>query len=228
MKNILTLSSTLAVVCGIAAAVLAVAYRATTPAREATLRAVQQAGLRKVLPDFDNPVTEDAIDITAEDGTTVTFYPAVKNGRLAAIAGKGRTTQGFGGTIEVLVGFEPDGRIRAVVITSHSETPGLGTLATERKKQKAITDFFVTTESEGGTNAGLAPNAYLDQYNSYTASDYSQLKVKQDDGNIQAVSGATVSSRAIADAVQRIAKTYSRLLQNPTWPRKWQSWHPKG
>lgn len=84
------------------------------------------------------------------------------------------TTQakGYGGTIEVMTGIRSDGSVAGVTVLSMSETPGLGA----RTKEDAFLSQFI------GLND---PN----------------LAVTKDGGTIDAVSGATISSRAVTDAV---------------------------
>jgi electron transport complex protein RnfG len=89
--------------------------------------------------------------------------------------------QGFGGELGVMVGFELEtGHVVGVGVTTMSETPGIGT----RIRETAFTAQF----------AGIGSDAVL--------------KVKKDGGQIDAVSGATVSSRAVAEAVGRARAVY--------------------
>lgn len=90
--------------------------------------------------------------------------------------------QGFGGKLGVMTGFELEsGNIAGIGITTMSETPGVGT----RAKEKTFTGQF----------AGMGNDAVI--------------KVKKDGGVVDAVSGATISSRAVADAVNRAKSTFS-------------------
>lgn len=87
--------------------------------------------------------------------------------------------QGFGGSLGVMTGFDLEtGNIVGVGITTMSETPGVGT----RVKEKTFTQQF----------AGMPGDAVV--------------KVKKDGGVVDAVSGATISSRAVATAIGQ-AKT---------------------
>lgn len=81
-------------------------------------------------------------------------------------------TKGYGGTIQVMTGVRTSGEVSGVTILSMSETPGLGAKTKEE--------------------------AFLAQYLGTNDPD---LAVNKDGGNIQAVSGATISSRAVTDAV---------------------------
>ena len=93
--------------------------------------------------------------------------------------------KGFGGDIGVITAVDVDtDKIIGVAVTTHSETPGVGSKAkTDPKfgaqfKGQPITDVF---------------------------------KVKADGGRVDAVSGATISSRGVAAAVAQSGEIYMRL-----------------
>jgi len=211
MKETLKLSVALGVVCTVAAALLAFADARTAGARRQAEFRERMKALEQVLPPFDNQPLEDAVECGG-----VKFYRARIGGALAGIAGEGAADQGFGGELRVLVGLAPDGGIRTVVVTAHKETPGLGTQATDRKTKKTIGDLFQC--SSGGCGApppGLPANKFLNQFGSnencrYASVDQAPFKVSQDGGKLDAVSGATVSSRAVADAVTRVAVAFTQ------------------
>ena len=73
----------------------------------------QVQAIRAVVPAFNNdPMTEK--QIVKVDGGELEFYPAKANGQLVGTAIKTFTNNGFGGLIELMVGFTPDGsRLRA-------------------------------------------------------------------------------------------------------------------
>ena len=83
------------------------------------------------------------------------------------------TPRGYGGPIELMVGIRQDGRVAAVRVLGQSETPGLGTKVTER--------------------------GFLDQFRGAKTGE--RLAVNKDGGRINAVAGATISSRAVTQGV---------------------------
>jgi electron transport complex protein RnfG len=90
--------------------------------------------------------------------------------------------QGFGGKLGVMVGVDLETEdLVAIGVTTMSETPGVGT----RVKEKDFTGQF----------AGMGGEAVF--------------KVKKDGGEIDAITGATISCRAVADAVGRARATYA-------------------
>ena len=91
--------------------------------------------------------------------------------------------QGFGGALGVMVGFQlQSGDLVGIGITTLAETPGLGTRVTE----PSFTAQF----------AGMGGNALF--------------RVKKDGGEIDAISGATISSRAVAQAVAQANAFYKK------------------
>ncbi|MFO7821940.1 MAG: RnfABCDGE type electron transport complex subunit G [Lentisphaeria bacterium] len=213
MKNILTLSLALGTVCTVAALVLGFAELKTKDLRATAKRQGELAAVKKVLPEFDNDPLQDKTVLTVDD-TEVAVMEARQNDSTIAYAVQA-LARGYGGKVEVLVGVKPDGRIlHVVVLPGHQETPGLGTKATNRAKTAVITDFF----SDNGNDTekakpprDLAPNKYLNQYNSYNLLDKLRYRVKKDGGELDAVSGATISSRAVARAVSRAAAGFQKF-----------------
>jgi electron transport complex protein RnfG len=214
MKNTLTLSTALAAVCLIASGILSVANKYTKPGRDKAELAEKSQALADVLPAYDNSPLKENIMVTTESGESVTFYLARKNGEIIAAAGQGVTDKGFGGRLELLVGLDPAGDILRVVITRHTETPGLGTVITDRKATKTLTDLLGDSETAAAEKQdAVPPNHWLDQYGKFNAVAHPDFQVNKDGGDIEAVSGATITSRAVADAVTRVAQAFKQHRQ---------------
>ena len=140
----------------------------------------QVQAIRAVVPAFDNdPMTEK--QIVKADGGELEFYPAKANGQLVGTAIKTFTNNGFGGLIELMVGFTPDGSIYNYSVLSHKDTPGLGSKM----------DVWFTPNGKGNIT-GKTPGTQ-------------GLKVSKDGGDVDAITAATISSRAFLDAVNRAA-----------------------
>jgi electron transport complex protein RnfG len=214
-ENILVLGLFLGVCGAIAALVLAYFDDVTRdPIEKMKMLAVNNA-LKEALPAFDNSPGTNSFE---KDG--VVFYGAKKDGKLVAIAASGFSMKGYSGKIAAMVGLNLDGSIRkisvidgkgkkiegaAVLITEQKETPGLGTVVCERKNQKTIFNVF----KEAGEGAALpAANGKLDQFAGQKAGA-TPWKVTKDGGKFDYMTGATVSSRAVVDAVYKIARTFA-------------------
>ncbi|NVM57638.1 MAG: RnfABCDGE type electron transport complex subunit G [Desulfobacterales bacterium] len=112
------------------------------------------------------------------------FYVGVFDGKANTVAFE-TSGKGFGGDIGVMVGvnFETD-ELLGIGVTTHSETPGLGSRAKDDPSFRA--QF-----------KGLSINE--------------PIKVKPDGGQIDAVSGATITSRGVCQGVTDSSGFYSRL-----------------
>ena len=107
-----------------------------------TIKFVKEPAVKKVLTGYDNDPILDREKIvvgTDERGEPreVIIFPAKRQGQTFAVALEGRG-KGFGGMIGVMVGIGKEGKLLDIGITSHSETPGVGT----RVKEPSFTDQF--------------------------------------------------------------------------------------
>ena len=131
--------------------------------------------LRKVLPTFDNNPETDVRAVKDKE-RDYTFYIARRGTNTVGAAFVSRSVHGYAGPIDVVVGVLPNGTINAIDVLKCRETPSLGTRVAEPK--------------------------FKDQFKGRSASDTVWAKVRKDGGEIQAVTGATISSRAVTEAVK--------------------------
>jgi electron transport complex protein RnfG len=117
------------------------------------------------------------------DGDSLDIYPAKKDDVVVGYAVNTYTKKGFSGNISLMAGFKPDGTIVNITILEQKETPGLGTK--------------------------MAEPEFKDQFNDKNPSQFN-LKVKKDGGLVDAITAATISSRAFCDAVQRAYNTLQK------------------
>ena len=210
-ENIFVLGIFLGICGAIAALVLAFVDKQTKePIAKMKMLAVNNA-LKEVLPAFDNSPGKN---IFKKDD--VIFYGAMKNGKLVAVAASGFTMKGYSGKIVAMVGLKLDGKVRtialvdgkklsAVLITEQKETPGLGTVVCERKRQKTIVSIF----EKPGKDANLPPaNKILDQFVDKKAGKI-PWQVKKAGGEFDYMTGATISSKAVTGVVYKIARTFA-------------------
>ena len=92
--------------------------------------------------------------------------------------------KGYGGDIDILIGLEDETTIKGITIISQSETPGLGS----RIAESSFASKFA------GLNIG-------------------DVALKQDGGQIDAITGATISSGAVVDAVRTTAMEKVKSLK---------------
>ena len=141
-----------------------------------------EAAIQAVLP-LDGEITYKADTMTySENGVTMTFPCNLaydQNGTFQGAAVK-TSEGGFGGKIDMMVGFLADGTIKGTSVLSHAETPGLGANMTGKFK-----DQFVDKN----------PASF-------------KLTVTKDGGDVDAITAATITSRAFSKAVDKAYKAF--------------------
>lgn len=197
--NIPVLAVSLAVIAGLAAGLLGWVYLVTEAPIASALQEKTNAALRDVLPAFDNQPGQETVVID-----DVTFYVGRSEGKIVGFAGETITPKGYNGNVTVLAGLLLDGSLGTVLVTKQAETPGLGTVVCDRKRQKTLSGLI-----KGVKETGLPPNAILDQFKNKPVAQAPWI-VKKDGGTLDAVTGATITSRAIASAVSTIAETFAQ------------------
>lgn len=146
------------------------------------------ASLRQVLPAGagDNDLLADTIKVGAGGTAPVTVYRARKAGHVTAAVFSMRAP-GYAGDIVVLLGVDRDGRLYGARVLKHSETPGLGDKI-EIAKSKWILDF------EG---------------KSLNDPPAEKWAVKKDGGVFDQFAGATITPRAVVQAVKAGLEFYA-------------------
>jgi len=137
--------------------------------------------LKEVLPEFDNDPSIEKYSIPGF--AEMEFYPAKKEGNPVGTAIKTYSDNGFTERIWLLVGFDGGNKVHNIAVLKQRETPGLGTKMKEPKFRNQFT--------------GKDPTTF-------------KLKVKKDGGAVDAITAATISSRAFCDAV---SKAYRALIK---------------
>lgn len=199
--KILPLVVSMGLISCVAAALMAWVCLFTEKPIAAAQQLKSNAALRQVLPAFDNQPASEPILLGQ-----VKFFVARQNGKITGLAGEAVTPKGYSGNITVLAGIALDGTVTTVLVTQHAETPGLGAVICERIREKTLSGIL-----SGETLTGLPPNRILDQYRGMKAeAGQSPWQVKKDGGTLDAITGATITSRAVADAVFTVAQTFAQ------------------
>jgi len=166
---------TLFVITMIAGFALGGVYNATTEPIALAKKAKTEAALKAVIPDFDTIYTFKVLP--ADGADSLILNKGFKDGQLVGIAIETYSNKGYDPTqIKIMVGFTPVGEIINTSVIQHKETPGLGT---KMKDPKFYTQFQEKN-----------PDSF-------------KLKVKKDRGDVDAITAATISSRAFCDALTR-------------------------
>lgn len=139
--------------------------------------AKKMKALNVVLPEYDNNPMSDGFKVKIEAARdSLEFYPAIQDSAFVGAAVTGASEKGYSGLVKLMVGFEPDGKIKNIAVLEQKETPGLGT---KMKGEK-----------------------FLRQYRGKNPSSF-DLRVKKDGGEVDALAGATISTRAFSEATQQ-------------------------
>ena len=152
------------------------------PIAQANAKALGDA-IAIVVPGFDNNPAEtpETIEI---DGAAYTIYKATNGGEFIGAAVQS-ASNGFGGPLTVLVGFDKEGKIIDYSLLSHAETPGLGSKAA---------DWF--KKGNKGDIIGMTPGE-------------TPLTVSKDGGQVDAITASTITSRAFLNAVNKAYQAYA-------------------
>lgn len=168
------------VICIVSGGVLGVVYNATKEPIAAAETAKKTEAIKNVLPEF-NELKETMVMSALED-TEIPFYLAYDaDNNFIGAAVETFTNKGFSGNISLMVGILADGTLKNISVLQHAETPGLGSKMTEP--------------------------TFKDQFNGKKADSFN-IKVKKDGGDVDAITAATISSRAFCDAVNRALLTF--------------------
>ena len=188
----------LTVISVVAAAALSSVYMLTMkPIEDATAKKTEEA-IQNVLPSFDKIEL-----VTAPNGMQI-YKASTANGEFIGAAVEAKSDKGFGGEIKIMVGFDKDGAIVNYAVLSQQETPGLGTKMTDwfkpqEKTKKSLVErlfgFEVKAAARKSSIIGKNPS--------------NLLRVKNDGGEIDAITASTISSRAFLEAVNAAYATYA-------------------
>lgn len=176
----------LGVITVVAGALLGGMYAITKDPIEAAERNQLSASIAEVAPAFDNsPEAEtDTIEI---EGKKFIVYPAFEGGELKGAAVLGYTMEGFSGEVAVMCGFEKDGTIKDYRVIRHAETPGLGA---------KMEEWF---HDPAGARSVIGKNPSVQKF-----------YVSKDNGDIDAITAATISSRAFLNIMRDAYKVYAQ------------------
>jgi electron transport complex protein RnfG len=183
-STLFNMVSTLLVITAISSASLGFMHQLTKEPKAAAEKVKQNFAIKAVLPAHDNDPSDDGYEIESFDGgENLMCYPATQNGELTGIAVNTWTMNGFSGLVRLMVGFDKTGNIINISVLEQKETPGLGTK--------------------------MADAEFKDQYNGKNPGK-NKLSMKKEHGEIDAITAATISSRAFSDAVERAYKSLEK------------------
>ena len=192
---------TLTLVTAIAAGLLAVVNAATIDQIMASRLAEKVDGVTAMLSDeagqalFDNdPIAAGVATCPADLATAaegcgaaaVLVYPATRGGQPVGYAAETWSSKGYGGRISLLVAADAQGALIDYRVLVAKETPGLGTK--------------------------MADDEYRAQYKGAKLGSFG-FAVTKDGGDVEAITSATITSRAATEAIERGMKAIARVKE---------------
>lgn len=173
------------------ALILSVQHLTAERAAEAE-QALQRRALLDILPDgsYDNQPLQQPLAVfqALEHSHLQGGYLATRAKRPAAILFRS-VTNGYGGPIELLIAVAPDGKLLGVKTLGHTETPGLG------------------------AHIGEAHNPWLAGFKGHSTQD-TAWALKKDQGQFDQIAGATLTSRAVINAVHDALRYFDEHRQS--------------
>jgi electron transport complex protein RnfG len=170
----------LTMIAVISSACLGFVYELTKKPIELSILNKKLEAIKQVVPEFTNNPNDEMFLLPTGEGDSLEIYPAKNDDVVIGYAVNTNTSKGFGGIISLMAGFKPDGTIIDITVLEQKETPGLGTK--------------------------MAEPGFKDQFKGKNPAEF-KLKVEKDGGPVDAITAATISSRAFCDAVQRAYNT---------------------
>ena len=196
--GILVMILVLTVICGISGLGLASLKQVTAlQIEEQVLTYVQGPAILQVLSGFENDPVKDRKTFTVPGSDEkITIFPAIVEGTLTSVAME-TYGKGYGGDIGVMVGFSMQKpELTGIGITTMKETPGLG--------------------------ARIAEVSFTRQFVNHPF----QVNLKAQGGDIDAISGATISSAGTVSAITRASAIFEAL--KPEFEKAWNVAPPSG
>jgi len=178
MRELFKLTIVLTIICSLAATALALVYNITKDPIAYQQRLKKLKAIKAVQPNYDNEPDQDFVDIPPEknaggDAGLTRFYITKKGADPTGVVFV-VTGGGYGGPIDLMLGLTPEGTITGIQVLKHSETPGLGAKITEEK--------------------------FLKQFPSKNIQN-TKWSMKKSGGDIDQISGATISPTAVVTAI---------------------------
>lgn len=180
---ILKLAGILMIISAIVAALLGVVNGVTADKIAAIQYEKQQTALQAVFPGAsftEVEVTDEILEIAGQDNAesgVASIFASSTGGYAIEVL-----PTGFNGKLNVIVGVDAEGGVTGISVVSHAETAGIGTLVVADKPNK--------------NGVGV-----LTQFYGRTAGSGNLFTVNSGSNQVDAISGATVTTKAITRGV---------------------------
>jgi len=198
LRSMLLSALLLAVFGGIGTALVIFTFESTREKIEANEKAILLKNLNEIIPLeihsnnlLDNqlvvPIDSLLNNKPSRKNKNITLYQAWQGKKPAAVAFPIVANDGYSGEIKLLIAILSSGKISGVRVIAHKETPGLGD-----KIELAKSDWILGFNQKNLDNPGIK-----------------RWKVKKDGGDFDQFSGATITPRAIVNAIYKALDYYN-------------------
>ncbi len=187
--SLLRLVIVLTVISLVAGLALTGVYALTKEPIDNAEKAKKELALSMVLPDFKGTLKDTTVLMDGDDEPVVVHIAIEEDGTLYGAAVETYTKMAFSSRFDLMVGLDAAGSIINTEVITAAETPGLGD-----KISKDKSDF-------------------AKQFNGQDPATF-KLAVTKDGGSIDAITAATISSRAYCDAVQRAYNVFMKVKED--------------
>ena len=213
MLDILKLTIALLMVSAAAGLAIAFTYKQTAEKIEYQEILIEQQALTIVFP--------EGTEVTKQEATSSlpdSYWVGEKEGKIIGYAFKG-SGKGYSSDIKFIVGIDPEGKILGLTVLSQEETPGLGTRVEEVVSKKYLwnglfgkkeKDFPWFTKQFRGID--VTRDIAFDKSSEWHKIPEEKKKDLLNNNSITAITGATISTRAISKGIKQYAYKYLSVL----------------
>ncbi len=173
-------------VTSLSSALVGVVFNFTKEQIEKTEEEMKLKAIRNVLPSFQK--IDPAQEVEVRGVKSSCYVARDESDKFLGLAVRSSSMEGYSGLIEVMVGFNSHGEITGYEVLNHKETPGLGS-----KMQKWFSDTSRKNRNVVGRNPARKA-----------------LFVIKDGGDIDAITSATISSRAFLQCLNRAGEVFKQ------------------
>ncbi|MEJ8553159.1 RnfABCDGE type electron transport complex subunit G [Tepidibacter sp. Z1-5] len=185
MKEILKLGVILLIITSISAVILGFTNEATLPAIQEQNEKANIEARKSVLAEAKE---FEPVEKEVESAIVKEIYQGLDESDIVGYTIK-TAPKGYGGEVEVMVGIGTDGTIHGISIGNHAETPGLGAKAADEPFKSQYNGKSIEKNIEVIKTPGPKEN------------------------EIVAISGATITSKAVTAGVNEAIRIYNEALK---------------
>ncbi len=186
MREVIKLGFILLLITSVAGVVLGITIDATSVVIERREQEANVQGMNSLIPTADEFIKLDESLLSGRP-YVVEAYKGLKDGVVVGYAVKVNPT-GYSGSVNIIVGFAVEGNTTGIIIVSHTETPGLGS----KIEEDVFKEQFLGKKTDGALIL--------------------VKRIIETDNEIQAISGATVSSDAVVNGVNTAIMLFNEVI----------------